>query len=135
VPDKYLSLEIVTPEKVAYDGFVQSFSAPGTIGSFQILYNHAALLSSLRIGEIKIVDRKGEVIRFATSGGFVDVRNNRIVTLAETVERFDQIDVERAAAARDRALKRLSEKVADLDIPRARAALARAMNRLHIAGR
>ncbi len=99
-----------------------------------MLYNHAPLLSSIGIGEVKLVDKKGQTARYATSGGFVEVRENKAMILAETAERSDEIDVARAEAARDRALKRLQERKSDTDVLRARAALARALNRLRIAG-
>ncbi|MEX2090062.1 MAG: hypothetical protein WEB62_09825, partial [Bacteroidota bacterium] len=54
--DKTFNLEIVTPKKVAYSGRVLSFSAPGVVGGFQVLYNHAPLLSNITIGEVKIID-------------------------------------------------------------------------------
>jgi len=134
LPEKQFKLEIITPTKVVFNDFVVSFTAPGTLGSFQVLYNHAPLLSSIGIGEVKLVDQKGQTSRYATSGGFVEVRENRAMILAETAERSDEIDVARAEAARDRALKRLQERKSDTDLLRARAALARALNRLRIAG-
>lgn len=133
--EKTFKLEIVTPQKIVFNDVVQSFTAPGTIGSFQVLYNHAPLLSSIIIGPVKIVDKRGDALHYATSGGFVEVRENHVVALAETAERSDQIDADRARAARDRALKRLAEKKAETDLARARAALARALNRLKVAGR
>ena len=130
-----LLLEIVTPCKVVFKGEVTSFAAPGVIGGFQVLYNHAPLLSGLQAGEVKFISADGAEQRFATSGGFVEVKDNHVVMLAETAERGSEIDIERAKAARERAGKRLAEKQPDLDIERARAALARAMNRLRIAQR
>lgn len=135
MPDKTLTLEIVTPRKMVFKGEVTSFSAPGVMGGFQVLYNHAPLLSILQIGEVKFVDQGGREVRYATSGGFVEVKDNHIVLLAETAERADEIDVTRAKAAEERARKRLAEKMKDIDIERAQAALARAMNRLRVAGK
>jgi F-type H+-transporting ATPase subunit epsilon len=135
MPDKTFKLEIVTPQRIVYNGSVVSFTAPGTVGSFQVLHNHAPLLSSIGIGQIKVVDDRGQEARYATSGGFVEVRENHVVTIAETAERADQIDVDRAKAALGRATMRLEEKRADIDLVRARAAQARATNRLKIAGR
>lgn len=131
--EKRYRLEIVTPRRTVYASEVVSFSAPGVVGGFQVLFNHAALLSSLQTGEVKLVEPDGAEWRYATSGGFVEVRNNTVVLLAETAERADEIDVGRARAARDRAHQRLSQRAQDLDIARARAALARAMNRLKVA--
>ncbi len=132
--DKVLNLEIVTPRRVVFKGSVSSFSAPGAMGAFQVLYNHAPLLSSLKIGEVKIRDIKGNEFRYAISGGFVEVRGNHILLLAETAERLDEIDIERAKASRDRARKRMSERKPDIDFERAQTAFYRAVNRLKIAG-
>jgi F-type H+-transporting ATPase subunit epsilon len=133
--EKTFRLEIITPRKVVFSGDVISFSAPGIVGGFQVLYNHAPLLSAIGIGEVKVVDANGAEQRYATSGGFVEVRENKVVVLAETAERADEIDVQRAQAARDRAQKRIAEKKLDTDIERARLALARALNRLRVSSR
>lgn len=132
--EKTFHLEIVTPRKVIFSAEVLSFSAPGVVGGFQVLRNHAPLLSSTQIGEVKVTDTAGNETRYATSGGFVEVRENKVVMLAETAERVDQIDIQRAQQSRDRAQKRIAEKKIETDFDRARAALARAMNRLKIAG-
>jgi len=133
--EKLFRLEIVTPKKVVFSGDVTSFTAPGVVGGFQVLKNHAPLLSNIAIGEVKIIDAAGAESRYATSGGFVEVHENKVVMLAETAERSDQIDVSRAEAARDRARGRLAEKEAGTSVERARLALHRAINRLKVAGR
>ncbi len=133
--DKTFQLEIVTPRKVVFSDRVSSFNAPGVVGGFQVLRSHAPLLSSINIGEVKVVDAAGKESRYATSGGFVEVRDNKVVMLAETAEQVDQIDLERAKAAMERAQKRLREKKGEMDIERARVALARALNRLKVAGK
>jgi F-type H+-transporting ATPase subunit epsilon len=132
--EKTFHLEIVTPKRIAFKGEVTSFSAPGIDGGFQVLHNHAPLLASVKIGQVKIIEVSGDEILYAVSGGFVEVRENKVILLAETAERTDEIDVERVKAARDRALKRLAEKYPDIDIERAKLALYRALNRLKIAG-
>jgi F-type H+-transporting ATPase subunit epsilon len=133
--DKIYRLEIVTPNKVVFSGDVTSFSAPGVMGGFQVLRNHAPLLSNIAVGEVKVVDAAGSESRYATSGGFVEVHENKLVMLAETAERSDEIDVTRAEAARERARKRIADKEAGTDIERARLALHRALNRLKVAAR
>ncbi|MCU0452342.1 MAG: F0F1 ATP synthase subunit epsilon [Bacteroidetes bacterium] len=132
--EKRYRLEIVTPRRTVYASEVLSFTAPGVVGGFQVLFNHASLLSSLHTGEVKIVETDGSEWRYATSGGFVEVRDNTVVLLAETAERSDEIDAARARASRDRAHRRLEERAPDLDVERARAALARALNRLKVSG-
>ena len=126
------SLDIVTPTRTVFSGDVRSFSAPGEAGSFQILFNHAPFLSSITVGQVRVVDPTGAESRYATSGGFVEVNNNKVILLAETAERSDEIDVQRAEKAKERAAQRLREEER-IDEERARVALARAINRLKIA--
>lgn len=131
--EKLFDLEIVTPKKTVFSEKVESFSAPGIVGGFQVLKSHAPLLSSIRIGEVKILDASGKEWRYATSGGFVEVRQNKVVMLAETAERADEIDTRRATASLERAQKRIAVKRIDIDVDRAKIALQRAMNRLKVA--
>jgi F-type H+-transporting ATPase subunit epsilon len=133
--EKTFKLEIVTPKKVVFSGDVTSFSAPGVMGGFQVLYNHAPLLAAIGIGEAKIQDPSGAEFRYATSGGFVDVVANHVTLLAESAERAEEVDVSRAEAAKERASRRLHERAEGTDIDRARVALQRALNRLRVAGR
>ncbi len=131
--EKVFKLEIVTPRKVVFSGDVISFSAPGVIGGFQVLYNHAPMLAAIGVGEAKLRDTEGKEYHYATSGGFVDVYNNHVTVLAETAEREDEIDVARAQAAKSRAADRIEHHTPRIDLERAKAALRRAANRLRIA--
>ncbi|MBI3112628.1 MAG: F0F1 ATP synthase subunit epsilon [Ignavibacteriales bacterium] len=133
--EKIFKLEIVTPKKVTYNAGVTSFTAPGVVGGFQVLRSHAPLLSNVGVGVVKIVDTEGKELHYATSGGFVEVHDNKVIMIAETAERSDELDVNRAQAARDRAQKRLAEKKIEVDLDRARMALQRALNRLRVADR
>lgn len=133
--EKVFKLDIVAPDRVLYRGRVRSFSAPGSIGAFQVLYNHAPLLSSLVPGEMKYTDEQGNIVYYATSGGFVEVRHNRVLALVETAERADEIDVKRAEKSRERALERIKHRLPETDLERARRSLARANNRLKVARR
>ncbi len=132
--EKIFKLEIVTPKKVTYNADVTSFTAPGVVGGFQVLRCHAPLLSNVGVGVVKIVDMEGKELHYATSGGFVEVHDNKVIMVAETAERADEIDVSRAQAARERAQKRLVEKQIETDVERAKVALHRAVNRLRVAG-
>ena len=132
--EKIFKLEIVTPKKVTYNADVTSFTAPGVVGGFQVLRSHAPLLSNVGVGEVKIVDMEGKELHYATSGGFVEVHDNKVIMVAEPAERADEIDVSRAQAARERAQKRLVEKQVETDVERAKVALHRAVNRLRVAG-
>ncbi len=131
--DMSFRLDIVTPRKLAFGGSVTSFTAPGVEGSFQVLHNHTQFLTAIGVGEIRIEDAPGNRTRYSTSGGIVEVNENKVVVLAETIERADEIDVARAEAAKERASNRLKEKRPDLDTERAQAALMRAVNRLKTA--
>lgn len=128
---KLFELEIITPVKKAYQGKVQAITVPGTLGSFQVLYNHAPLISTLEIGKIKIIDENNNELFFATSGGMIEVRDNKVMVLADTFEAPDEISLERATSAMNRAKERLKSR-ADVDIPRAEGALARAANRISV---
>lgn len=131
--DKAFHLEIVTPERVVFTGEATSLSAPGALGGFQILYDHAPFLSSLTPGEMKVKDAEGKDTTYAVSGGFVEVKANRVTVLAEAVEAPADIDRARASSSMERARNRLSARDAVTDEPRARASLDRALNRLRLA--
>jgi F-type H+-transporting ATPase subunit epsilon len=131
--DKIIHLEIVTPEKIIFNDDVKSFTAPGTIGSFQILPNHAPFISSLQPGKVKLVTKDGHERLYATSGGVVEVHANKISMLAETIEAKHKIDVKRARSAKERAMKKIETARGD-EVEIAKVALLRALNRLRVAG-
>lgn len=128
---KEIILEVVTPSKSVFKGEIKSLSVPGSLGSFQVLFNHAPIMSTFEVGVIKIVDINNETRKYATSGGTVEVLKNKIVLLAESFEKSEDIDLNRAQKSLERAKERLSinnkEKV---DTARAEASLKRAMNRI-----
>ena len=126
------NLEIVTPERVEFSGAVQAVTCPGAQGTFQVLHNHAPFLSSLDIGIVKVVDGEAATQYFAVSGGISQVFHNEMRILADTAERSDRIDVERARRARERAEQRLHERDENIDHERARSALMRALNRIKV---
>ncbi|MBU2585245.1 MAG: F0F1 ATP synthase subunit epsilon [Bacteroidetes bacterium] len=130
--EKNIKLEIITPNKVVFSKEVNSVTLPGEAGSFQVLFNHAPLLSNLTIGQIKIQNVDDTIEYYAASGGFAVVLENVVTVLSETTERSNSIDVKRAEAALDRAKKRIAEKAPDLDYERAFIAMERAKNRLRI---
>jgi F-type H+-transporting ATPase subunit epsilon len=130
---KELFLEVVTPSKTAYSGDIKSVSVPGTLGNFQVLFNHAPILSSMEIGIVKIVDDEGKEFEYSTSGGTIEVLNNKVLLLAESFESPDEIDARRAEEAEQRAKELLSRKnKADIDLDRAELALHRSINRLKL---
>nr|BCX01348.1 MAG: ATP synthase epsilon chain [Bacteroidota bacterium] len=130
---KTFHLEILTPERVLFSGEVLSLKAPGVLGQFQLLAQHAPLVAQIDIGVLEVVFPNGLRRYFATSGGFVEVKANRAVVLAEAAEAAEEIDIPRAQAALQRAQQRLREP--NWDRARAEAALKRAQNRLQVAAR
>lgn len=129
-----LTLEIITPSKLVYSGVIKSITVPGTMGSFQVLVNHAPILATFEVGEIKIVYPNNDVVFYSTAGGTIEVNNNKVEVLADSLERSQDIDIERAQRAKERATERLSQRTSqDTDFIRAELALKRAVNRLYIA--
>ncbi len=131
---KEINLEIITPSKQAYKGIVKSITVPGSSGSFQVLYNHAPLLSTFEIGKIKIVNQSDELIEFTTGGGTIEVIDNKILILADSLETKEEIDLERAKSSYQRAKDRLANRKNDIDVLRAEASLQRALNRIKFVG-
>jgi F-type H+-transporting ATPase subunit epsilon len=136
-----LTVDIVTPDEHAYQGPASGVRAPGVEGSFEVRRDHAPMISAFGIGPLIVktqaaheyADVHGDRIIFATSGGFLEVVENKVTVLAETVEPASEIDVERAETAEERALRRLEEGVEDEEREKYEAARERARNRLRVA--
>ncbi|MCY9660448.1 F0F1 ATP synthase subunit epsilon [Paenibacillus chondroitinus] len=129
-------LEIVTPERKVYAEQANMLVAKGVEGELGILPNHIPLVTPLKISSITVKKQgsKDEII--AVNGGFMEVRKDKVVILAESAELPEQIDVDRARAAKERAEKRLAETKQDnVDFKRAEAALQRALNRISVSGK
>jgi F-type H+-transporting ATPase subunit epsilon len=94
--DKLLEVEIVTPEEVIFSGKASSVTVPGAMSPFQVLFNHAPIVSSLDLGIVKIVDPGDSGLYFATSGGFTEVRKNRVSIMVEDAHDASKIDVKSA---------------------------------------
>lgn len=127
-----LKLEIVTVEGVIYSGDVNVVVAPGIEGQLGILPHHAPLMTMLEPGEV-VIKKGGEETILAVSGGYLEVRPDKVVILADAAERAEEIDVARAEAARKRAQERVKNPVPGLDQARAEAALRRSIMRLRVA--
>jgi len=127
-----LKIDIVTAERVVYTAEADIVIAPGVEGQLGILPHHAPLMTILQAGEL-VVRKGGEEESLAISGGFLEVRPDRVIVLADQAERAEEIDASRAEAARKRAEERLKERPAGVDEARAEAALRRAMVRLSVA--
>jgi F-type H+-transporting ATPase subunit epsilon len=128
-----LTLEIVTPERMAFSGNVEEVTIPGTEGEFGVLRGHEALLSSVDIGQLNFT-RNNKKVYFAVNTGYAEVTSNKVTILIETAERSDQIDVNRARKAKDNAEDRMGKIAKDNEeYEKMRAALARAITRISVA--
>jgi F-type H+-transporting ATPase subunit epsilon len=130
-----LLLEIVTPERLAYSDQVDSVNVPGSEGELGILPHHAPLVAMLGVGELRI-RKSGAEESFAIAGGFVQVRPDKVVVMAEMADMAAEIDLERAHEARkeaERAIETGFHEAADLAA--ARAALQQALLRIRVAER
>lgn len=130
-----LHLEIVTVEGKVLDDHVTMVVAPGSEGVLGILPRHAPLITALNVGELQIKKEGQEDQFFAIGGGFMEVQPDHVVVLADAAERAEEIDVERAEAARRRAEESLAKADKEIDFERAQAALRRSTIRLRVAER
>ena len=130
-----LTLELATPTRLVVTVEVDEVVVPGSLGYFGVLPGHAPLLATLGIGEVTY--RIGrEEYHVAVSGGFAEVRNDKVIILADVAETPGEVDRGRAERARDRAEARLAGRSQEeIDYVRAMCALARALTRLQVAGR
>jgi F-type H+-transporting ATPase subunit epsilon len=130
---KPFEVQILTPNGSVYNGTVMGIKLPGTEGNFEVLHNHASLMSGLEVGVISIRN-DAKVDYIAVSGGFVEVNSNKVTVLAESAELKEEIDLQRALEAKKRAEERLAaEKKNAVDQIRAELALNRAVNRIKVA--
>ncbi|HCC23803.1 TPA: F0F1 ATP synthase subunit epsilon [Candidatus Falkowbacteria bacterium] len=107
-----MNFKIATPEKVVFKEEVDQITLPTIAGEITILPNHIPLVGVLKPGEIRIINGKEEK-HLAVSGGFIEVLADKVVLLADTAERAEELDVERAEAARKRAEEALTQKRVD----------------------
>ena|ERR1051326_3257734 len=134
MPDGPIELTIVTPERAVVHDHVDELEIPGSDGYFGILPGHAPLFSELKIGEVGY--RKGNQWTYlAVAWGFVEVLPDNVRILAESAERAQEIDLERAKRAKERAEERLVRTTDDIDYDRARISLERAVIRIQVASK
>lgn len=126
-----IQTNILTPFGPVFKGMALGVNLPGTEGGFEVKYNHASLMSMLEIGKIVVRKPEGGDEVFTVNGGFVEVHKNVVTVLAESAERKDDIDVERAQRARER-IEKLGMEQIRRDV-NAEMALKRAINRIRVA--
>jgi F-type H+-transporting ATPase subunit epsilon len=128
-----LKVEIVTAERVVFsDEGVAEVVIPGTEGELSVLPQHAPLMTMVKPGVLQIM-KDGDVIDMAITGGFLEVRDDRVTILADAAERAEDIDEVRAEEARRRAQHALEERESDITMAAAAAELQRALVRLKAA--
>ncbi len=133
MPAHTLTLELVTPEKVAWSAPADLVVLPAFEGEMGVLPGHQSFLVQLKEGEVRVTD-KGQVRRFAVSGGFAEVKADTVSLFAETAEMADQIDAERARQALERAKAEVVKPGLDpLQLAAMEAAIRRAQVRLRVA--
>ena len=125
-----IRLDIVTAERQVYSDEVDVIVAPGIDGEMAILPHHAPLMTTLQPGELR-VRQGGEEFSLAVTGGFLEVRPDRVTVLADAAERAEEIDIARAEEAKRRAEEQLS-RPGEADDVRAEAALRRSLVRLKV---
>ncbi len=130
-----IRLDIVTAERVVYSDEVNMVIAPGIEGQLGILPHHAPLMTTLQPGELRVRKDGEEEFSLAISGGFLEVRPDRIIVLANAAERAEEIDIARAEEAKRCAEERLRERIPEVDAVQVEAALRRALTRLQVVKR
>lgn len=128
-----MRLEIVTPERKVFEQDVNMVVVKGVGGELGILPHHIPLVTPLKIAPVK-AKVGGSDTYIAVHGGFMEVRKDKVVILAEAAELSVDIDVSRARLAKERAERRLAQKQSDINAKRAELALHRAVNRIHASG-
>lgn len=129
-----IKLDIVSVERMVFSGDVDIVIAPGREGQLGILPKHAPLMTILKAGELIARQGKEEYI-LAISGGFLEVRPDRVIVLADAAERAEEIDIARAEAARKRAQEQMAHPASKSELVMAEAALRRAIARIEVADR
>jgi len=129
VAEKLQKLVVVTPARIAYSDEVRMVCARGADGDLGILPDHAPLITALKTDVVR-VQKNGQWRYLAVSSGFLEAKENRVIILSDAAEAAEEIDVERARRAKERAEERLRTRTPEIDIIRAEAALLRALARL-----
>ena len=125
-------LKIIEPDGMFYEGQSSFLEFTSVAGEMGVYANHIPLTTILAPGVVRI-HNSGQVKKAAVMGGFIEIQKDKITVMAEDAKWPEDIDVERAKAAKERAEKRLHDRTADIDIARAEAALKRAMARIRAA--
>ncbi|WP_078378625.1 F0F1 ATP synthase subunit epsilon [Sutcliffiella halmapala] len=131
---KTLKVSVVTPDGPVYESDVEMVVARAHSGELGVLPGHIPMVAPLQIGGVRM-KKSGVTEQVAVSGGFLEVRPDKVTILAQTAEAAERIDLTRAEEAKKRAEQRLQSKQDDVDYRRAELALQRAINRINVAKR
>lgn len=126
------TLSIVTPERIVFEGQVESLIAPGTVGYLEILTHHAPIITSLQPGELRVKISETDKQYYAISGGFLEVSQNQATVLGEAIEKASEIDLKRAEEALTWAQSQMEIPTTEVDPQLAKQTLQRAQNRIKI---
>ena len=127
-----MTLTIITPDAIVYDGKADFFVGHAIDGEFGVLPNHAPMIIALDLAPLRIDQPDGTSRELAVFGGFCEIEHNKVSIVTPDCQDPSSIDVERARRAKERAEGRLSNPTPDIDVERAEAALKRALLRLHV---
>ena len=134
--NKTIQFEIVTPERVVLKEEILQITVPTKMGEITVLPNHLPLVSSLLPGVVQVKKKNGEDEIISVSGGFLEVAKDKVIILADTAERAEEIDVARAEEARERARQLVSQARPDAEsFAQASALLEKSLVRLRVANR
>jgi F-type H+-transporting ATPase subunit epsilon len=128
-------LDIVTAERIVFSDEVDIIIAPGIEGELGILPHHSPLMTTLSPGELLARKTGGEEYSLVVSGGFLEVQPDRVIILADSAERAEEIDIARAEAAKKRAMESMTTSKSQVETAQAEAALRRAIARIGVADR
>ena len=127
-----MSLQIITPDAIVFEGKSTFFVGKAIDGQFGVLPNHAPMIIALDLAPLRIDQPDGTSRELAVFGGFCEIEHNKVCIVTPDCQDPSSIDVERARRAKERAEGRLSNPTPDIDVERAEAALQRALLRLHV---
>lgn len=127
-----MSLQIITPDAIVFEGKSTFFVGKAIDGAFGVLPNHAPMIIALDLAPLRIDQPDGTSRELAVFGGFCEIEHNKVSIVTPDCQDPSSIDVDRARRAKERAEGRLSNPTPDIDVERAEAALQRALLRLHV---
>ena len=133
-----ITFKIVTPERVVYEDTITKVTIPTTEGEITVLPEHAPLVTMLSAGEMQVHKESGDMVELAIAGGVLEIRpDSEVYVVADTAERGEDIDLQRAQKAKERAEELLKEinDVADVDYARLQAVIERELARISVGNR